>query len=468
MIRKLQLLVVLLLFLPLGSAAQEPAGVWEGTLSMDAASLRLVFRIAASPDGYTATLDSPDQGVRGIPVDSVAFRGGELAFRIGALNASFRGNLLPGGMLMGEFVQFGRSSMLLFTRREAPRRPQTPQPPFPYATREVTFPSRAAGVTLAGTLTLPDSLPLRAAVVLVTGSGLQNRDEELFDHKPFWVIADYLTRRGIAVLRYDDRGFGASETEQRALLADATTADFALDALGAVDWLRAQPGFDAVRIGILGHSEGGTIAFLAAAEEPAVAFVVSLAGGLVPGGRLSLLQNRRAMELQGLDAPMIDVCCRLIGRCHAMLRATPLAELPGRLSALKAELSADPEVQALPETLRTHILRLLDGAAASPWVYHFLTFDPSEAIRRTGDRPVLALNGALDRQVDAGVNLGAVRRLLGDSELLTVKEYPSLNHLFQHCTTGDVAEYETIEETFSPAVLTDLAAWIGSLRPLGE
>lgn len=358
--------------------------------------------------------------------------------------------------------------MLLFTRREAPRRPQTPQPPFPYATREVTFPSRAAGVTLAGTLTLPDSLPLRAAVVLVTGSGLQNRDEELFDHKPFWVIADYLTRRGIAVLRYDDRGFGASEAEQRALLADATTADFALDALGAVDWLRAQPGFDAVRIGILGHSEGGTIAFLAAAEEPAVAFVVSLAGGLVPGGRLSLLQNRRAMELQGLDAPMIDVCCRLIGRCHAMLRATPLAELPGRLSALKAELSADPEVQALPETLRTHILRLLDGAAASPWVYHFLTFDPSEAIRRTGDRPVLALNGALDRQVDAGVNLGAVRRLLGDSELLTVKEYPSLNHLFQHCTTGDVAEYETIEETFSPAVLADLAAWIGSLRPLGE
>ena len=460
---KLRLLVGLLLLLPLGGAAQGPVGVWDGTLSMNAASLRLVFRIAASPDGYTATLDSPDQGVRGIPVDLVVFSGGELRLRIVPLDVTFRGNPLSDGMLLGEFAQAGQRTMLLLTRRKAPARPQTPQPPYPYASREVHFPSRAEGVELAGTLTLPDSLPPRAGVVLVTGSGLQNRDEELFGHKPFLVLADYLTRRGIAVLRYDDRGFGASDEEQRRLLATATSDDFALDALGALNWLRAQPALEGVKCGILGHSEGGTIAFLAAAADPDVAFVVSLAGGLVPGGRMSLLQKRRLMEQQGLDPQMVDAACLLTERCHEALARTPFEELPARLPELKASLSADPEVQGLPVPLRENLLQVLDGAAASPWVYHFLTFDPSETIRQAGNRPVLAVNGSLDSQVDAAENLAAIRRLLGDSGRLVVKEYPGLNHLLQPCATGDVSEYETIEVTLSEEVLADLASWLGAL-----
>lgn len=460
---KLRLLVCLLLLLPLGGAAQGPVGVWDGTLSMNAASLRLVFRIAASAEGYTATLDSPDQGVRGIPVDSVAFSGGELRLRIVPLDVTFCGNSLSDDMLLGEFAQSGQRTMLMLTRRKAPARPQTPWAPFPYASREVRFPSRAEGVELAGTLTLPDSLPPRAAVVLVTGSGLQNRDEELFGHKPFLVLADYLTRRGIAVLRYDDRGFGAPEEEQRQLLATATSDDFALDALGALDWLRAQPALEGVKCGILGHSEGGTIAFLAAAADPDVAFVVSLAGGLVPGGRMSLLQKRRLMEQQGLDPRMVDAACRLTERCHEVLARTPFEELPARLPELKVSLSADPEVQGLPVLLRENLLQVLDGAAASPWVYHFLMFDPSETIRQVGNRPVLAVNGSLDTQVDAAENLAVIRSLLGGSDLLTVKEYPGLNHLFQPCATGDVSEYETIEVTLSEEVLADLASWLGAL-----
>lgn len=462
---KLRLLVCLLLLLPLGGAAQGPVGVWDGTLSVNAARLRLVFRIAASAEGYTATLDSPDQGVRGIPVDSVDFRDGALSLRIVPLDVSFRGNLLSEGMLLGEFTQSGQRTMLMLSRRKAAARPQTPQPPFPYACREVRFPSRAEGVELAGTLTLPDSLPPRAAVVLVTGSGLQNRDEELFGHKPFLVIADRLTRSGIAVLRYDDRGFGLPKEEQQRLLAGATTDDFALDALGAFDWLRAQPGLEGVPCGILGHSEGGTIAFLAAAADPDVAFVVSLAGGLIPGGRISLLQKRRLMEQQGLDPQLVDAACRLLERCHEELGQTSQEELPARLPELKASLAADPGVQVLPVPLCENLLQVLDGAAASPWVCRFLTLDPSEAIRQAGNRPVLAVNGSLDSQVDPDENLAAIRQLLGDSGLLTVKEYPGLNHLLQPCETGDVSEYEAIEVTVSEEVLADLVAW---LRALGR
>lgn len=323
-VMKLRLLLVGLL-LPLCMAAQSPAGVWDGTLSVNAARLRLVFRIAASAEGYTATLDSPDQGVRGIPVDSVDFRDGALSLRIVPLDVSFRGNLLSEGMLLGEFTQSGQRTMLMLSRRKAAARPQTPQPPFPYACREVRFPSRAEGVELAGTLMLPDSLPPRAAVVLVTGSGLQNRDEEL------------------------------GQTSQE--------------------------------------------------------------------------------------------------------------ELPARLPELKASLAADPGVQVLPVPLCENLLQVLDGAAASPWVCRFLTLDPSEAIRQAGNRPVLAVNGSLDSQVDPDENLAAIRQLLGDSGLLTVKEYHGLNHLLQPCETGDVSEYEAIEVTVSEEVLADLVAW---LRALGR
>lgn len=462
---KLHLLTLLLLLQPSCLAAQELSGVWDGTLTANSARLPVVLRIA-HPDGeYRATLDSPDQGVGGIAIDSLSVRDGSLFFRIAALEASFLGQLRADGSLSGTFTQFGRPFPLVLTRRRPPARPQTPHPPYPYHSFEVTFPSRSEGVTLAGTLTRPASQPPRAAILLVTGSGLQNRDEELFGHKPFLLLADYLTRRGIAVLRYDDRGFGTPDAELRRLSERATTADYALDALGAFDYLAAQPELRGVRCGILGHSEGGTIAFLAAEAEPSVSFVVSLAGAMIPGSRLSLHQNRRQMARQGLDAATVDACCRLLERCYATLRTVPQPDLPPRLPELKAALASGAEGQRVPEPLRRQLLRILDDAAASPWVHHFLTFDPSPALRAAGGRPVLAMNGTLDRQVDASENLGAIRRQLGNAPQVTVREYAGLNHLFQPCTTGEIAEYETIEQTLSPEVLADLAAWLLSLAP---
>lgn len=459
--RKLRLLLLVLL-LPFFGGAQELAGAWEGTLSFPGGRLRIVFRIAAAETGWTATMDSPDQGVRGLPVETVEWNGGELRLEMSAFGASYRGMLLPVGLIVGTFTQADADIPLSLARREAARRPQEPQPPWPYTVREVSFPSRSAGVELAGTLTLPREGTPRAAVVLVTGSGVQNRDEEVFGHKPFLVIADCLTRRGIAVLRYDDRGFGVPEAERQAWAA-ATTADLTQDALGAYDFLHAQPETSACRIGIMGHSEGGTITFAAAAEEPGVGFVVSLAGAMVPGWRASLAQNMRAMELQGMPEEQRMQCRELLEACYRVVADHTPEALAAERKMLRKALAATEAGAALPEPLRDKLLGVVDAAADSPWIYRFLTHDPASEIVRAGDRPVLALNGSLDRQVDAAENLGAVRRLLGGSERLTVKRYEGLNHLFQPCTTGDVGEYERIEVTIAPEVLDDLAAWIGSV-----
>lgn len=452
----------LLLLLPLFAGAQEPTGNWEGTLAFGDARLRIVFRIADAEQGLTATLDSPDQGMRGLSVERVSWRDSELRLEMPALQASYRGMLLPVGLIVGTFSQAGMDIPLSLTRREF-RRPQEPRPPYPYACREVSFPSRSSALTLAGTLTMPAEAP-RAGVVLVSGSGTQNRDEEILGHKPFLVIADFLTRRGIAVLRYDDRGFGAS-VEERRELAGSTTDDLAQDALGAYDFLRALPEMNSCPVGILGHSEGGTIAFIAASAEPGMGFVVSLAGLAVPGSRASLAQNRRIMERQGMPAEQIASCCELLEKCFRIIADRTPEQLAAEREELKRALAAAQPGASLPEAVRGQLLGLLDAAAESPWVYRFLTYDPAPEIVRTGDRPVLALNGSLDRQVDAEENLGALARLLGGSQRFTVKRYEGLNHLFQPCTTGDVGEYEQIETTVAPQVLEDVAAWIGSLAP---
>lgn len=457
------LLSLLLVLLPAALRAQSPAGIWDGTLSFAGSSLPLTIRITETPDGYAATLESPDQGLRGLPADSVDFRNPDLAIAFDALHARYRGALMPGGMVMGVFHQNGQDFPLLLKNRPATIRSQEPQPPYPYICREVSFPSRAGGVELNGTLTLPAEGAPRAAVILVTGSGLQNRDEEILGHKPFLVITDHLTRCGYAVLRYDDRGFRAPEPEQHRLLDNATTDDFTLDALGAFDYLAALRDTTACPVGILGHSEGGTIAFAAAAREPRVDFIVSMAGLAVRGDRASLGQNRRLMELQGLDKALTEDCCTLLEAVYAEIRSHTREELAAESAELKMRLTAREPAASLPQPIRENLLQLLDGAAANAWVYHFLTCDPAEAIAAAGNRPVLAINGTLDRQVDAGENLGAIRRLLAQSPALTVKAFEGLNHLFQPCTTGDAAEYERIETTIAPEVLDMLTAWLDHL-----
>ena len=386
----------------LQASAQNISGIWNGELNAGIQKIPLVLNLTA--DGK-CTLDSPQQGAKGIPADIVFISADSLNVSLKALNASFAGKLQD-GELKGVFTQHGFKLPLNLKpgERAAAMRPQTPKPPYPYQREEVSFINAQAGATLAGTLTLPQDA--RCVVLMVTGSGQQNRDEELFEHKPFAVIADYLARHGIATLRYDDRATGASVGGE---VKSATTRDFMGDAAAGLDFLRSRKIFD--KVGILGHSEGGAIAFMLGAQQKPD-FVISLAGPGVKGDTLLAAQANRILALHGM-----------------------------------------------PESMTVEKYRQQQSIQSVPWIKWFMDYDPTDDIRRT-HCPVMAINGDRDCQVISSQNLTAIRQLLPPSEKNLIKEYPSLNHLFQHCQTGLPTEYGVIEETISQEVLKDIADWL--------
>ncbi len=418
--------------------------------------LRVVFRFAMTEMGWRATMESPDQGAHLFPIDSVAVSTIGVQLAAPSLQLTFSGGFLGRDLLSGLLTQGGFQFPLVLRRGEMrPARPQEPQPPFPYCCEEVAFAGRDGAVTLRGTLTLPAGEGPFPAIVLVTGSGTQNRDEELFDHKPFLVLADRLTRHGVAVLRYDDRGYGASPEEQRRLRF-TTTEDLAEDALGAFDCLRSHPSIDGNRIGIGGHSEGGTIAFIAAAREPQVAFVVSLAGMIVPGRELLVEQNRASLCAAGVPEETAAAYARALERLYTLWMTRSPEELTARAAQLAAEAAAG---EALPDPLRRN-LAAVAGEARNPWFDHFVRYDPAEAVAGLAGRPCLALNGTKDLQVDAERNLGRLEALTAGSAQVRTLRCEGLNHLFQPCTTGAAGEYGRIETTIAPEVLALLADWL--------
>jgi hypothetical protein len=390
-------------------------GSWSGKLNVGAVSLTLVLNLEQT-DGYVkVSLDSPDQGAKGIPAFKEYLSDDSLAVKVEQIGMTYRARL-KGGKLNGTFSQNGFSTPLVLAKGVVSevKRPQTPKPPYPYTTEKVSFRNDADGATLAGTLTWPvgydkQSKQKPTVVLLVSGSGQQNRDEELFEHKPFLVIADYLARQGIATLRYDDRATGASVGGE---VKNATTEDFSRDAAAGLDFLRSQKAFS--KIGLLGHSEGGSIAFMLAAKKK-TDFIVTLAGPGVKGDTLLAAQGNRILSLSGMPADM---------------------------------------------TVAKY--RQQQAVQASPWIKWFIDYDPSDDIRQTRC-PVFALNGERDCQVISSQNLTAIRKLLPTSKQNLTKEYPALNHLFQHSTSGLVAEYGQIEETISPEVLSDIVRWINGL-----
>lgn len=415
--RKYFVTLLLVLVVLTGQAQVNPTtallGSWSGKLKVGIMSLTLVLHLEQD-DGYVAvTLDSPDQGAKGIAAYKEFLSDDSLAVKVESIGMTYRARLKD-GQLDGTFAQNGTTIPLVLTRGVPEvKRPQTPQEPFPYENEEVTFYNEADSATLAGTLTWPmgyDKKTKPAVVLLVTGSGQQNRDEELFGHKPFLVIADFLARQGIATLRYDDRATGKSVGGE---VKNATTADFMRDAAAGLAYLRSRKAFGSV--GILGHSEGGSIAFMLGAQKKAD-FIVSLAGPGVKGDSLLVAQSNLIMMLSG----------------------------------------------ALP-TMSVEKYREQEAVKQSPWIQWFIDYDPSADIRQTCC-PVFALNGDHDCQVIASQNLTAIRRLLPPSKKNLVKEYPALNHLFQHCTSGLPTEYGQIEETISPEVLQDIAQWINNLK----
>ena len=365
------------------------------------------------------------------------------------MGATYSG-MLKENRIEGEFTQRGMTFPLNLEKgaREAKQvRPQDPQPPFDYRIEEVSFVNEKEGNTLTGTLTIPKGKGLFPAMVLVSGSGQQNRDEELMNHRPFWVIADYCARHGIAVLRYDDRGMGGSTGE----VENATSLDFSYDAEAAFDFLRKQKHIDASRVGILGHSEGGIINFMVSARRPEVAFLVSLAGPAVNGIEVLKEQQVAILRASGMTEEMVQ------------FNGNASAQMYNIIEESSSREEADSLLRQLVKGwgYNEELTEQTVSGMTMPWMYYFLKYDPTEAIVKT-NCPALLLNGSKDLQVLVTQNFPAYEKIIADygKTNLTLHELPDLNHLFQHCETGAIEEYATIDETVSPEVLEMIVEFV--------
>lgn len=452
-------MVIFPLFFCGSSIAQDITGPWTGSLALPGTELTLIFHLNKTDSGWTAAMDSPDQHATGIPASSVSFDLPVLRIEIQNGLIEFEGELVEEDLIEGTFKQSGMAFPLHLKKgvpdtKPIPR-PQTPEPPFPYKSEEVRFSNPEAGnISLAGTLTIPSGNSSFPAVILITGSGPQDRDETIFDHKPFLVISDYLTRRGIAVLRFDDRGTAESE----GVFSTATTADFTTDAEAAVAYLKGRKEIDPARIGLIGHSEGGIIAPMVAAADPDIAFIVLLAAPGYRGAEILMMQNEALGlasgipedQLQELQKINREAYQRIITGGHDLEIKQDLTKL--LMTALRDDLpEEDKKNQA-----EAQIDKLL-----SPWMQYFLRNDPADYLKKV-QCPVLALNGEKDLQVPARQNLDAIEKTLleAGNARVTVISYEGLNHLFQEAETGLPVEYGQIEMTFSPEVLEDISEWI--------
>ena len=394
------------------SFGQQISGPWTGQLDLGAQKLTIVLHFDKDASGKdVCTMDSPDQSAKGIPATLNFISADSVNIAVPSIGMTYAGKLNE-GELKGSFSQMGMNLPLDMKPGEVKHnRPQHPVEPYPYQTKEIAFQNEAANAWFAGTLVYPegykegDKVPV---LIMVTGSGAENRDEEVFDHKPFLVIADYLARHGVASLRFDDRGVGKSTGS----MEGATTKDFADDVLAGIEMLRGLKQFS--KVGVLGHSEGGSVAFMLGAKQK-VDFIISMAGVGAKGDTALTAQANRTYELMGV----------------------PMQVNVAQYRAQVAQLN-------------------------SPWLNYFLDYDPIPDIQGTRC-PVLAINGDKDVQVVSSLNLKGIEKALPKNNKTLVKEYPGLNHLFQHCTTGLPTEYAGIEETISEEVLSDIATWINGL-----
>jgi uncharacterized protein len=455
--------VALFLIFGFPLCGQDLTGLWLGALKAGPGTLRIALHINQAPGGLTGTMDSLDQGASGIPMSNVSRRGNTVKFEVPAAMGSYEGTLSQDGTeISGTWTQHGASLPLTFKRTgKLPefKRPREPKRPFPYDEEEITYENRKAGVKFAGTLTLPRSAGPHPAVLLITGSGPQNRDEELLGHKPFLILADHLTRQGIAVARVDDRGVGGSTGKE----TQATTEDFVADVLAGVAFLKTRKEINPRRIGLIGHSEGGLIAPMAAAQSSDVAFIVMMAGPGVRGDKLLEVQAYKVPISSGASEKMA-AANREISRLMVQAvesekeEAAVLKRFREGADKLMAGWEESRRKQAAP------VIKAAEGQlkmVSSPWFRTFLALDPRPILMKV-KVPVLAINGELDTQVDARQNLPAILEALeaGGNSDYTIAKLPGLNHLFQTAKTGSPVEYQQIEETMSPLALTVMAEWI--------
>lgn len=446
----------MLVWLPLILGAQTPEilGSWKGRLNLGTAQLTMVYHIKQNDAGeLSATADSPDQGAFGMPVDNVTYVDGNLTIQMTSLGAVFQGKMNASDVISGVFTQRGTNFDMELRRSGEVQRPQTPKKPLPYKEKNISFKNEEAGIKLAGTLSIPEGKGPFPVAVLISGSGPQDRNESLFGHKPFFVLSDHLTRNGIAVFRYDDRGTAASKGD----FETATSLDFAKDAMAAMDMLKEHKKIDNKKIFLIGHSEGGMIAPIIASEREDVAGIVLMAG---PGvsGRETMLSQKKAMEMSmGYTEEQLKGSLDMVDGWYQIIVSE--SNLIQRYSKLDEQLKTVPGFSGSEEADENR-RQQLDFLSAD-WTHYFIKFDPAVVLEKT-TCPVLALNGDKDIQVIASIQLPAIKAALerGGNKDITIKNYPELNHLFQHAKTGLPMEYGQIDETIAPEVLDQIAEWV--------
>jgi uncharacterized protein len=436
-------------------SSQEITGSWYGSLQIQGTNLPLVFNISKTGNNYAATMDSPMQKAFGIPVTTTSFENSILKIAITNAMVEYEGVLGKDNIIIGNFKQRGTSFPMNLSKekieKKAVIRPQNPTKPYSYYSEDITFDNKKDGISLAGTLTLPKKEGRFPAVILISGSGPQNRDEEILDHKPFLILSDYLTKNGIAVLRYDDRGIGQSKGDFKT----ATTQDFANDVKAAIEYLKTRKEIDLKKIGLIGHSEGGLIAPMVAQNNKDISFIVLMAGTGVRGDKLMIVQKEDTERLMGVSEVDIAKGKDMVSGLYKMI------------------INADSNSVKLNENITSYLsekyknenkpaeLNAIIQTATNIWFQNFIKIDPATALEKV-KCPVLALNGDKDSQVSAKINTEAIKKALtkGGNKNATTKILPNLNHLFQECKTGSFSEYSEIEQTISPLALEEVLSWI--------
>ncbi len=442
-------LSLLVFFISLSLYAQDISGKWNGILKFQGTQLRIIFNIVHTDKGYIAAMDSPDQGAKDIPVSNVKYDHSVLILEVSNLGIRYEGRITESGDVKGTFEQSGVSIPLTLSRKLVEKekivRPQEPDKPYPYTCEDIVFRNEKDHIELAGTLTLPRKKGPFPAVVLISGSGPQNRDEELLGHRPFLVLSDYLTREGIAVLRFDDRGTAESTGDFYA----ATTFDFAADVEYAVKYLQRRKDIDNRKIGLIGHSEGGIIAPIVASANKNINFIVLMAGSMLRGDKQALLQKSRIEEQLEINQEEMEKERDIFAEAYTMIFNEEWSEeeLEDELfSFFKSKYSED-------------YARDLVNQLTMPWMLNFLRLDPKIYLKKV-HCPILAINGSKDLQVPAKENLQVIRDVFAESDNVTIEELENLNHLFQECGTGLPNEYGAISQTISPMALEVISKWI--------
>jgi pimeloyl-ACP methyl ester carboxylesterase len=446
-----------------GAGAKKPSdaiasaeGVWQGALEANGMRLRLQLHVSHDDQKHlVAALDSPDQGISGLPATKVSQKETAFHFEIPVVNGVYEGTLnATKSAMSGAWTQGGVTRELKFQRSDqllALARPQNPVKPYPYREEELAFPNDQTKLSLAGTLTLPSGQGPFPAAILIGGSGPHDRDETIAGHRPFLVIADHLTRKGIAVLRFDKRGIGKST----GTYDQATSEDFAGDVQAALSYLKSRTEIDPKRIGLIGHSEGGLIAPMVAARSREVAWIVLLAAPGLKGEDTLLLQSELILKTAGVNDEQIAKTREFNKQVYALVRQeSDPAKLQTKLNQLVE--SSGMGAALLPADLQSQV-RLM----TSPWFRFFLDYDPVPVLQKTLC-PVLALNGEKDVQIAPKENLEQIRKAFqqGGNNDFQATELPGLNHLFQHAPTGSPTEYGGIEETFAPEALNSISDWV--------